>query len=231
MTADEWNTILNAYGDCFYWKVLAYQDNCNGLVTGPYMTYYEEINKPEPDSLNVGEFANGTMFVNGKFYWYKFTAPTNGNYSFFVTASSYTCCDIFQKYFYGLSNENRLAYNKSDNGENFTIMCNLSYKQVIYIRISTKPDMIDGFRLGVAFDGHVHSYIDYIHDYEKVRYHKCYCDCGEFIYEKHEFRVMDSESAYCRKCKYAGMILPNGDILSIDDPKQLEAIIPKEDRD
>ncbi len=74
--------------------------------------------------------------LKGDYIWYKFTAPSNGSYTFRTTGATDTYAEFFDNVVSGTTTFGRLYYdNDSGLGENFSKQITMSNGETIYLRV------------------------------------------------------------------------------------------------
>ena len=232
LTADEWNAVLSASGDFFYWTVSAYHDDGNGCVTGPYISDYKKVTKPSARTVTLDSGVYGDIAGTDKYTWYKFVAPSSGIYRFY--SESYTDPDgeLFERPLYGLSStEGRLAYDMDSEFElNFAITYELDYQQEVYIRVSGYEMHADSvYCFYVELLEHIHNYSASIQANDQFT-HRSTCDCGLYEDAEHEWENLGGTTIRCIICKYRySEQIPGGEIQSVgggaEEIQSIEAIL------
>lgn len=226
LTENEWNTILSDSGDYFYWNVGACHDDGYGCITGPYYSSYKKVNKPTATSLTTSSSISGSLSGAGDYLWYRFVAPSSGTYTFYTTSSIDTYGDMFAKPIYGLSNAGRLAYD-DDGGEslNFSITYELDYQQTVFIRVKGYGSASGNYTIFATFNKHIHHYnVSYVHNDTST--HRCYCDCGEYEDEEHDWIGIGTNKIRCVYCMLTVTgTVPGGSISSIGDDEMLDTMV------
>ena len=235
LTANEWNTILDASGDVFYWTVSAYHDDGYNCVTGPYTSAYTEVQKPTATTITVENSLSGNVEGEEKYTWFKFVAPTSGNYKFYTESNIDTYGEIFKKPLYGLSNTSgRLIYSDDgEEGQNFAITYELNYKQTVYVRVSGEGvDSNYIYALHVELVEHIHNYTAKLLPND-ISTHLGFCDCGISAVIEHEWENLGGTTIRCIICKYRySEQIPGGEIQGGGDGtaelQGVYAILPSE---
>ena len=152
-------------------------------------------------------------FDSSSCVWFKFIAPKMSTYVFETTGSIDTLGALFNNLVTGLSFDGMItnAYD-DDSGidNNFKISYMLSKNQIVYIRVTGKTSNSSGeFGFSVTSNDHIHSYTaSYM--YSSISTHLAYCNCGDFIYESHNY-VLHNYRKKCSKCLHisSGLIPVN----------------------
>lgn len=137
----EWDKILNADGNYFYFTVCA-SNYYDGIATS-YFSSKIKVEKPYNEiSENINVFTLGLnrhlQVTSGENEWlFKFVAPTSGTYIFYTEGGSDTYGEVYS-YLYEYQ-YNVLAYDdNSGDSANFQITLNLNQNQCVYIRVKAK---------------------------------------------------------------------------------------------
>lgn len=185
-TINAYNSESHTYGKIY---PLTSVDDYNDFMNTGVVESKADINTCEPIEVVLDEVKNGNL-ISGKYYWYKFTAPVNGEYRFYTEGSTDTYGELFSSAVSARSTTNRLTngYNDdSGDGNNFLLEYELSANQVVYLRIRGWNWTRTGiFTFKVETDEHIH---DYTYSYEKSTQlvHKAFCYCGAHITSSHSF--------------------------------------------
>ncbi len=177
LTLDDLNHILELDSDQISWQVIGY--NTNTFTTGPYFSRLVEINKPIEDDLYLGNSYSNSL-LEGEVAWYKFVVPKAGTYEFTSSGPSDVYGELFSSIVANGSTYNRLENGFDDDAgddRNFKIVYNLSYKQVIYLRVrGYEYRNAPNFSVLVECTHHDHAY-----EYRALNssYHILKCHCGE----------------------------------------------------
>ncbi len=177
LTLEDLNHILELDSDQISWQVIGY--NTDTFTTGPYFSRLVEINKPIEDELYLGNSYSNSL-LEGEVAWYKFIVPKTGSYEFTSSGPSDVFGELFSSIVANGSTYNQLEGGSDDEaGEdrNFKIVYNLSYKQVIYLRVRGYAyRSAPNFSVLVECTHHDHAY-----EYQALNssYHILKCHCGE----------------------------------------------------
>ena len=152
-------------------------------------------------------------FDSSSCVWFKFIAPETATYVFETTGSIDTLGALFNNLVTGLSFDGMItnAYDDDSGIENnFKISYMLSKNQIVYIKVTGKTSSSSGeFGFSVTSNDHIHSYTaSYM--YSSISAHLAYCNCGDFIYESHNY-VLHNYGKKCSKCLHisSGLIPVN----------------------
>lgn len=212
LTESEWTNLLNTTTSYFKWNVRTRQTSWP--VTGPYYSETFILNRPLTTTINVGQTLNGYLNI-GDYYWYKFVAPSNNNYTFYTTGSSDTYGEFFYQPVVGQSTNGRFDYNDDGgDGNNFSKILTLTKNSVIYIRVRGYAwNRTGNFTFSVSVPAHSHSYGHYYTSNGRMN-HRSYCSCGEYIIELHNWIMIPYNDGYhtglqqyCPDCGEYGLVM------------------------
>lgn len=136
-TLDEiqWQQVLSAEGSYFYWTVEAMNDR-DGIVTGPYIAQKQRVEKPF-NLFTIGLNRSIKITSDEKVWFFKFTAPSTGKFTFYTEGGSDTYGEVYSQIFnyqkYLLASDDNSGDNK-----NFKIELNLQQNQCVYIKVTPK---------------------------------------------------------------------------------------------
>lgn len=82
LTSADWNKLYSLDGDYFYWSVASFSDY-EGVLTGPYISTFAKTTKIKWTSLLFNKDLKVNLLPNSNYYWFRFTAPENGTYTFY----------------------------------------------------------------------------------------------------------------------------------------------------
>ena len=122
-------------GQTVYLRVRGYDDYFNGQYK--IVTYYPLSQQNSSNSYYLGY---------GGYYIYEFTAPDNGNYTFYTEGDTDTYIDVFGAFVYDItSTEGYIGYD-DDSGEDFncSVTCYLTANQTVYVRIKGYDETVTG---------------------------------------------------------------------------------------
>lgn len=232
-TESDWSLLLSLSSSYFYWQIEACQEETvikdNGaeekIRTGPYYTALERIEKPS--ATTIEDVYYNTISQAGEYQWYRFVAPSEGQYEFFTEGTTDTYGDLFLESFYGLNPSGRLAYDdNSGENSNFKITYQLHYQQTVYLRVRAVGEGTGDYTLKVVFHQHSHSYQARYELHDNIFYHRSYCDCGEYILEEHTYGITKKSGRYCLYCHKKLNVPPGGEIMSLSIA-HADALLPK----
>ena len=204
-----WQTILDN-GSSFYVSVTIYENN--DPITD-YEGEWKLFNSPIIEA-NVGTLSSKYLDIDGC-YWYKFTAPQTGDYTFKTTGDVDTFGEIFNQVVVGQSTSGIVSsYDSGGENNNFSFTKYMVSGESFYLRVRGKNwSSVGSFSLSVSYSPHVHNYTHRCRP-DGNELHKAFCVCGAYIFENHTFRVTISKT-YCTKCGYISVSDGPGFIVSI----------------
>lgn len=155
-----------------------------------------DINTCPPINLELNEIKEGNL-IPGKYYWYKFIAPSTGTYNFYSSSVIDTYGELFSSVDPARKTDHRLANGYNDDsgeGSNFSISYQLTENQVVYLRVRGYNWAGSGTFAVTVDKVHIHSYT-YSYEQDSSTKHKAYCSCGSYISEDHTL-----VNGTCSKC-------------------------------
>lgn len=202
-----WQSVLNS-STTFYVSVTVgeYDGDLVNIDDNTFITEYESeytgyslsdlyetiyYDTPVTKTLDVGDY-----------YWFKFTAPSTGEYIFESTGTTDTYAELFSGLAVAKSTTNRLTFN-DDGGDssNFKINYTLTKGDIVFLRVRGYSWTKTGeFSVKVTCPNHTH---DYTYSYSRYTstMHKAYCCCGASKTERHSFQI-GLVINYCKHCGY-----------------------------
>lgn len=148
------------------------------------------------EEMSLDEIQTGNL-IPGKYYWYKFIAPSTGTYNFYSSSDIDTYGELFSAVDPARKTDHRLANGYNDDsgeGSNFSISYQLTENQVVYLRVRGYNWAGSGTFAVTIDKAHIHSYT-YSYEQDSSTKHKAYCSCGSYISEDHTF-----VNGTCSKC-------------------------------
>ena len=176
---EEWNNLLLHDTSKFYFRIESYQI-CDNLITGPYISEYEEFYRPLEDNII---YLNNPIYLNGT-KWIKFVAPSDGLYKFYSIGESNTIGYLFNNILYGNCENFCIIAGEDYDNLNFYIEYPL-VNQEIYLKVNTDNEL-NNYQLNVELIEHFHNF-SYMYENNDALSHKSYCTCGEYSIEQHNF--------------------------------------------
>lgn len=118
-----------------YWTVEATNDYDN-IITGPYISQKKLVSKPY-NLFTIG-LNRSIQVTSGETIWFfKFTAPTAGNFTFYTEGGSDTYGEACSQ-IYNYKDYLKASDDNSGDSANFKITLNLKQNECVYIRVTTK---------------------------------------------------------------------------------------------
>ncbi|MCH5147025.1 MAG: hypothetical protein J1F61_03335 [Clostridiales bacterium] len=171
LNESQWNQILDTEGQYFYWSLEALNDY-NGIITGPYITQKQQVYKPV-EVWQIGKDKPLRVMLNGqKYIWFRFIAPTAGNYTFYSEGYTDTAVELYSQ-LYQYENYFLASDDNSGTNKNYKISCNLKYKEVIYLKINI-ISAFTYFDYHVTLNYQINEYTD-LYQYYGEQYHRESC--------------------------------------------------------
>ena len=199
LTEAQWDTILAHPTPYIKWNVSAEQTSTP--VTGPYFSETITIYKPTPITITTSVPTTRTLVNEGDYYWFKFTSPGTGEYSFYTSGTTDTFGEFFHIPVSGRSVTGIIDHDDDGAGyPNFRWSTHLQVGQTIYIRVrGYNWSRIGQFTIKVdSLSPHIHNYNFY--QYSQAKHMKV-CPCGDVIYENHYMIPLGiGLGSVCRDC-------------------------------
>lgn len=188
-----YNTESHTYGKV---NILDELTDFNDIFEEGTVGTIEEVNTCDPIDISLNQIKTGNL-IPGKYYWYKFIAPSTGTYNFYSSSDIDTYGELFSAVDPARKIDHRLAngYNDdSGDGSNFLISYQLTANQVVYLRVRGYNWVSSGTFAVTVDKVHIHSYT-YSYEQDSSTKHKAYCSCGSYISEDHTL-----VNGTCSKC-------------------------------
>ncbi len=227
LSIDEWNSILNANGYMYNWRVVITETTTP--IIGTYTSSWRQEIKPDTNNvITNGTVTEGTISSLEGYNWYKFTTIEDGIYSFYTESNIDTVGYLFNNIVYGLSTIGNIANNDDINSmdTDFKLTYTLTTNQTVYLRINSNNE-IGNYNLYVQLEEHIHNYSKSYSQYDEIG-HLAYCICNEYLTseEKEEtITYVIEEHTYqtynlgykCTKCLYytEGPIVEENNLLNV----------------
>lgn len=192
---NQWNQILSTRGS-YYLVSVAYINGNGSIVTGPYISPKLQVYKPI-DLWQIGiDKPLKVMIDLQECIWFKFVAPTAGNYTFYSEGYSDTSVELYSQLYdykrYYLGSDDNSGTNK-----NYKISYNLKYKEVIFLKINIIYDF-EYFVYNVTLNYQSNQYTD-PYRYCDEQYHMRTCEAVDkpfecLVLDTKDFDLVDWQS-------------------------------------
>lgn len=140
LTENQWSMLLNSGSNTIKWRVLS--SGTEEYETGPYSTAWHTFNLPTITPLAMNSSVSGEIASSGDYNWYKFTAPTTGNYKLYTEGTTDTKGELFTLPTFDGSSTGSIMYNDDGhidadgNIANMGITYTLEAGQTVYLKVS-----------------------------------------------------------------------------------------------
>lgn len=213
-TTTQWQDILRSGATYIKWNIKTEQTSSPN--TGPYYSETYILNLPVVQTVGPGS-STSTRYITSadQMYWFKFTAPSTGDYTFSTAGSMNTVGEIFNDVVVGKGVSGRTNYDDNSGTDyNFSISKSMTSGQTIFIRVRGYNWTSTGsFVFKVSANTHVHDFTDHYGTYNLVK-HRAYCECGSYILENHNWILVPYDDGfnqglqqYCPNCGTYGIVM------------------------
>ncbi len=185
----------------------------------------EDVNTCDPINFNLND--DEELYLNPQqYFWYKFTAPSIGEYKFYSEGEADVYGELFSSIVVGKTSDGVIKYSNDYNGDiNFSITHQLSQNQTIYLRVRGSGwNSTGNSTIYVVEVPHIHNYTFRYVKNNSIN-HIAYCSCGVYITQMHSW-TQDAFGSRCSKCNYStdGPVIVNS-IKPVRQPDDLYIIM------
>lgn len=135
LTSADWNKLYSLDGDYFYWSVASFSDY-EGVLTGPYISTFAKTTKIKWTSLLFNKDLKVNLLPNSNYYWFRFTAPENGTYTFYSKGYADTTMAELCEQLYLFDRHILASAIGQGNIKHFEFSYALNKSRIVYLRIT-----------------------------------------------------------------------------------------------